>query len=305
MQGIRIEATLGGGPMKDRLFHIYRNNPLGRETLMQSVFFCKRMGLGLTVYVPKWRKFDLQFGAKRIRLRLDPSYLSDPETAVGHAREVAEAEGMKVRFFQSKNGGAPKAPNLTQGTAFMTCPRAISAPFQRIGLGFIGGKVRAILESSTVPILMPSPVFKPWSSVTVLFGHDAESWKALRLGASIAKRTQMPLEVVTQQEQAGNGHGTRLRRAELEGVAKGTIAVWHRFSKGSFRVNLGIVPHDALVLMGASEKAAAHRVLSKSKMDIVQETLNNNFLIVGPQACRSDRKEKEGAPEPDPIHCRV
>ena len=31
--------------MEARLLHIFRNTPLGRETLLQSIYFCKQMAV--------------------------------------------------------------------------------------------------------------------------------------------------------------------------------------------------------------------------------------------------------------------
>ncbi|MCP4108404.1 MAG: universal stress protein, partial [Desulfobacteraceae bacterium] len=40
--------------MEPQLFHIFRNTPLGRETLLQSIYFCNKVGASLTVYIPKF-----------------------------------------------------------------------------------------------------------------------------------------------------------------------------------------------------------------------------------------------------------
>ena len=47
--------------MAARLFHIFRNNPLGRETLLQSLFFCKMFRTSLVIYIPKHKKFLMSF----------------------------------------------------------------------------------------------------------------------------------------------------------------------------------------------------------------------------------------------------
>jgi hypothetical protein len=263
------------------------------------------MELGLTVYVPKWRKFDLQLGPNTVRLRLDASYLSDPESAVEHAREVAEAEEVNIRFIHSSNGNVPKAPNLSQGTAFITCPRAMSAPLERIGLGFIGSKVLAILHTSSIPVLMPSPVFKPWNSVFVLFGNDANSRKALRLGVHIAESTGCPLEVMTQEEKPANGYRRNIHRAGMEYAVTETVQKWHWFEKGDFALQLEAVPHDALVLLGASKRGFAGRALARSKMDIAQKTLNNNFMILGPHANGNYQRERKEVFQAEPMACQV
>ena len=37
--------------MAQKLFHIFRNTPLGRETLLQSIYFCQKMGVLPTIYI--------------------------------------------------------------------------------------------------------------------------------------------------------------------------------------------------------------------------------------------------------------
>lgn len=39
------------------LLHIFRNTPFGRETLLQSAYFCRRMQLPLYIYIPQFKNF--------------------------------------------------------------------------------------------------------------------------------------------------------------------------------------------------------------------------------------------------------
>ena len=43
--------------MNYKLLHIFRNTPLGRETFLQSLYFCKTINAHPVVYIPKTDKF--------------------------------------------------------------------------------------------------------------------------------------------------------------------------------------------------------------------------------------------------------
>ena len=47
--------------MAQKLFHIFRNTPLGRETLLQSIYFCQKIGVLPTIYIPEFTKFLMYF----------------------------------------------------------------------------------------------------------------------------------------------------------------------------------------------------------------------------------------------------
>ena len=79
--------------MEPKLFHIFRNTPLGRETLLQSLFFCNTVGSSLIIYIPKHTKFLMYFENDVVQVDLDGSYLTAPETALAHASALAEEAG--------------------------------------------------------------------------------------------------------------------------------------------------------------------------------------------------------------------
>lgn len=47
--------------MGTNLFHVFRNTPLGRETLMQSLYFCRTLDVGLTIYITHAGRFLMYF----------------------------------------------------------------------------------------------------------------------------------------------------------------------------------------------------------------------------------------------------
>ena len=66
--------------MEERLLHVFRNTPLGRETLLQSLYFCKTLDVSLQVYVPQSTQFLIYFDHDAVQVDLDGSYLTSPAT---------------------------------------------------------------------------------------------------------------------------------------------------------------------------------------------------------------------------------
>jgi hypothetical protein len=57
--------------MKKPLLHIFRNTPFGRETLLQSAYFCHRTQLPLSIYLPESKSFLLYFDSEVVQVDLD------------------------------------------------------------------------------------------------------------------------------------------------------------------------------------------------------------------------------------------
>lgn len=270
--------------MQANLFHVFRNTPLGRETLMQSIYFCKTLDLELTIYIPDAVRFMMYFDFEAVQVDLDRSYLNGPETATERARALAAKAGLKPRFLYPKNRTASDLPDIPTQFAFMSCPRSISDLSSKIGLGYIGPKVRRIIRTADFPVLMTSPVFKPWKSIAVLFGGSESALNALRSGVQIAKRSGYPLDLFIQLEQDEAFYQEQIRDAGLEKAVDRHCRHRHQFSKGTFNHNLYDLPHDALVLSGAYGHGLFTNLLFGSKMEIAQNTLTNNMLVSGPHA---------------------
>ena len=183
--------------MESQLFHIFRNSPLGRETLLQSLFFCKAVGASLVIYIPKYTKFLMYFENDVVQIDLDKSYLTSPKTAIKHATELVEKKGIAVRFLEPKHYTASKLPDIQPNFNFMCCPRSISDLSSKIGLGYIGTRVRRIVNAARFPVLLTSPAFKEWQNLAVFFGGSANAVNALKLGLRICKTSGMPLDIFT------------------------------------------------------------------------------------------------------------
>lgn len=270
--------------MAQKLFHIFRNTPLGRETLLQSIYFCQKMGVLPTVYIPESTKFLMYFENDVVQVDLDPSYLNDPDTAVQHVAQLLGAAQIKPELFTPKNYTASTLPDIPTNFEFMCCPRSISDLSTKIGLGYIGPRVRRIIQAARFPVLITSPVYKPWQRIAVFFGGSANAVNALRLGIRIAKVTGMHLDVYTQ---AGKNTPSEYRAIvhdnDLEKPLERVLNQWTFFEKGRFEDNLYAVDHEALVILGAYGHGIIRDIMFGSMMEKIQSTISNNLLIAGPK----------------------
>ena len=271
----------------ENLLHVFRNTPLGRETLMQSLHFCRTLDIGLDIYIPDAMSFMMYFDDEAVQVDLDRSYLNEPDTAVEHARALAGDAGVTPRFINPKYRTARDLPDIPTYFQFMCCPRSISDLSSKIGLGYIGPKVRRIMHSAPFPVLMTAEVFKAWKSIMVLFGGSESACHALEFGVQIAERTGLPLDLFTQMEREEFYYYEQIHDAGLEKALSERVRHWHRFETGTFAENLYHVPHDAMVLAGAYGHGMVRQMLFGSKLETVQTTLINTMLVSGPRSTAS------------------
>ena len=270
--------------MAQKLFHIFRNTPLGRETLLQSIYFCQQMGARPTIYIPESTKFLMYFENDVVQVDLDPSYLNDPHTAVSHVEQLFEAAKIKPELFTPKNYTASTLPDIPTSFEFMCCPRSISDLSSKIGLGYIGPRVRRIIQAARFPVLITSPVYKPWQTIAVFFGGSANAVNALRLGLRLAKITGMPLDIYTQMGKNTPGeYRSIVQDRGLEKPLEDVLNQWTFFEKGRFEDNLYDVPHNARVVLGAYGHGIIKDIMFGSMMEKIQSTISNNLLIAGPK----------------------
>lgn len=271
--------------MAQKLFHIFRNTPLGRETLLQSIYFCRKVGIAPVAYIPEWTKFLMYFDNDVVQIDLDDSYLTDPESARPHLDELMTEKDTKYDIFTPKNFTASTLPDIPTNFDFMCCPRSISDLSSKIGLGYIGPRVRKIVKSARFPILITSPVFKPWKSITVFFGGSRNAVNALKLGFRIARATGMKLDIFTQIEKkkGENAYRQIVKDNQLDDQLDVYLNNWIFYEKGQFEHNLYTVPHDTLVVLGAFGHGLIKDIMFGSKMEKIQSVISNNLLIAGPK----------------------
>ncbi len=277
--------------MPGDLFHVFRNTPYGRETLLQSAYFCRMADLTLRVYIPHSKKFLMYFESNAVQIDLDQSYLRSPETAEKRTRQIVESFGFEPRFIEPKDFTASTLPDIPTHFDFMTCPRSMTDVTSRIGLNHIGPKVRHVVQSAPFPVVIPSPIYKPWRSLAVFFGGSVNALKALRLGLDLGETAGVPVDLFTQVEGPSfEPYRQAIEEAFLEQRVERRVRHWYRFTKGKLEDNLYQVPHDALVILGAYGHGLMKQLLFGSKMEIVQATLPNSLLVVGPQYTEMSRR---------------
>lgn len=269
--------------MESRLLHIFRNNPLGRETLFQSIYFCKKIGASPVLYIPKTTKFLMYFDNDVVQVDLDASYLTSPDTAEKHAAEILEQAGLQPRFLDPKHYTASTLPDIHTNFDYMCCPRSISDMSSKIGLGYIGPRVRRIVNAARFPVLITSPVYKEWKRIAVFFGGSANAVKALRLGFNVSRFSGIKLDIFTQTGKSSKEDYKQVVKDEnLEKEMDLYVDQWHFFETREFEENLYDVPHDALVILGAYGHGIIKNFVFGSMMEKIQSTISNNLLVAGP-----------------------
>ncbi len=269
--------------MNYKLLHIFRNTPFGRETFLQSLYFCKMINAYPVVYIPKSDKFLFYFSNDAVQVDLDSSYLSSPDTARGHVEALFEEMALSPRFYEPKNFTASSLPDVSTQFDYFACPRSVSDMSSKIGLGHIGPKVRRIVKHATFPVLMTSPVFKPWKSISVFFGGSRNAMTALKAGVKIAMASGLPLDLYTLKENLGEDHYRDLvAKEEIGEYASDLLRQWHFYEKADFDAMLYDVPHNSLIVLGAYGHGVIKDILLGSKLEQIQSTVTNNLLITGP-----------------------
>ncbi len=269
--------------MNYKLLHIFRNTPFGRETFLQSLYFCKTINAFPVAYIPKSDKFLMYFPNDAVQVDLDHSYLTSPKSAKKHAEDLFNEMGIKPMFYKPKNFTASTLPDVSTNFDYLCCPRSVSDSSSKIGLGYIGSKVRRIIKHATFPVLISSPVFKPWTSISVFFGGSINAVNALKLGLKTAMSSGFPLDIYTLKEKRSEDYYEEL--INKEGIAEPVSQLsrqWHFYKKSDFDTMLYDVPHNSLIILGAYGHGIIKDILLGSKMEQIQSTVTNNLLITGP-----------------------
>lgn len=269
--------------MNYKLLHIFRNTPFGRETFLQSLYFCKTINAFPVAYIPRNDKFLLYFPNDAVQVDLDASYLTSPDTAKAHAEGLFKEMGLKPMFYEPKNFTASTLPDVSTNFDYLACPRSVSDMSSKIGLGHIGPKVRRIIKSASFPILITSPVFKPWKSISVFFGGSSNARNALRVGLRIAMSSGLPLDIYTLLENPDESYYRDLvKQGGIEEPVSQLLRKWYFHPVSDFDTMLYDVPHDSLIVLGAYGHGIIKDILLGSKMEHIQSNLTNNLLITGP-----------------------
>ncbi len=218
-----------------------------------------------------------------VQVDLDESYLSSPDTALDRVTDLVESNGLSANFIEPKNFTASTLPDIPVNFDFMCSPRSISDLTSKIGLGHIGTRVRRIVQSARFPVLITTPVYSEWNNITVFFGGSHNSVKALKLGIRLSRITGKELFIFTQLDGKKREHYKEiLEKEDLKKEVDLMVTKWNFYESKSFEENLYNVPHDSLAIVGAYGHSVIKNIIFGSKMEKIQSTIQNNFLVVGP-----------------------
>ncbi len=270
--------------MEYQLLHVFRNTPFGREAFLQSIYFCKKTRVHLTVYIPRQPQFLMHFTNETVTVDLDKSFLIEPKTAKEHVEELLRSNEIDASFLEPKWHTGSTLPDIPVDFDFMTLPRSISDLSSKIGLGYIGPRVRTIIKNARFPVIIPTQVFKEWKSIAVFFGGSANALNACRLGVRLQRLSGLPLKLFTYAEKKPRAFYEQIleERNLLSGIESGDLE-WSYVKKGPFREALYEISHEALIVVGAYGHGLVKDLLFGSMMEEIQTILPNNLLIVGPR----------------------
>jgi hypothetical protein len=219
-----------------------------------------------------------------VQVDLDESYVTHPHSARSHVEELLDQAGVKGEMVEPKNFTASTLPDIPTNFDYMCCPRSISDLSSKIGLGYLGPRVRRIVRSSHFPVLLTSPVYKKWKAIGVFFGGSTNAVHALKLGLRINRLSHKPIDVFTFDDKKDRSKYEKI--IEKENLTKGLneqVREWHILDSGTFEEKLYDVPHDALLVLGAFGHGIIRDIVFGSKMEKIQSTVTNNLLVVGPK----------------------
>lgn len=270
----------------ESIFHIFRNTPYGRDAFAQCAEFAKKARVKITIYIPKHRQFLMYFERRAVTVDLDPRFSHDPKSARKHAEALIELHGVEADFFEPKDFTAVDLPDVPVDFRYMCCPRSIGQLSSKMGMGFIGTKVRQIIQYSSFPVLIPTWVHKEWRNIVVFFGGSSNAVNAVRVALDLHRKCDVPITLFTRA--SGNKpqsfYEEHLQKNSLLAPLEEAGMDWMFFSKRNFSELLWEVPPDALAVVGAYTHGVLKEFLFGSKMEEIQTRLPNNMLIVGPNS---------------------
>ncbi len=262
------------------VFHVYRNTPLGRETLRQAADFARRTRGRLKLYVPEFERFLLYFPFQAVEIRLDRSYLFLPGSSERNRKAVLQKIGVRTETVTPTSQAASNLPNVQTDFDVLSLPRVM---VERPGtLPGVGTGVRHLVKASHTPALVAPGRFHDWRNVVVLFGGSAFSVTALRWGETVAKLAGVPLQLLTRVDGK-----TSPAAYEAALAAQGLAAAkyrWDWFEDPAPEAVLDHIRRTALIVMGAYGHGRILARVFGSTTELVLRNTANLILLVGEHA---------------------
>ena len=266
--------------MNLNVLHVFRNTPLGKETLRQAADFTKKINGNLFVYMPEFERFMIYFDFSSVEIKLDESYLYSPETAVANMKKVLDDLDFGAKFVHVKTKTGSNLPDVENEFDIISLPRVMAESKSGIISSGLGSAVKNLIKASSAPAIVGPGRFAKWSHIQVFFGGSVHSVKALRWALVLSRQINCPLYVSTFLE----GKKDRDYYEDLlkeEGLKSREFTDWAFFSQKSMIEVLNETPRDALLVMGAYGHHPIRARFFGSKTEMVIKNNANLLMFVG------------------------
>ena len=267
------------------VFHVFRNTPMGQETLRQAADFTKKISGRLWVYIPEFDRFMIYFETEGIEISLDGSYLYSPETAQQNLQKVLKEIGIPAEIVESTTKTGSILPDIHWRYDVISLPKIMTEARGGLVSSSLGSGVRRLIKMSPVPAIIGPGRFAEWSSVRVFFGGSEHALRALKWAQAISSLADFPLTVCTLVEEDREEQDYR-RIMEEAGIDTASFQEWLFYRRASLIDVLNETPRDSLLVMGAYGHSKIKARLFGSKTELVLKNNANLLMLVG-EACRN------------------
>ncbi|MFQ5750429.1 MAG: hypothetical protein ACE5HI_00410 [bacterium] len=270
--------------MRLNILHVYRNTPLGRETLWQAADFTRKTNGKLQVYIPQYDRFLFYFERQAVEIRLDQSYLYLPQTAKQNVQKILAQFDIPLNLVQIRSKTASTLPNLPTNFDLLSLPRIMVERQGRIHLAAMGTGIRQIVKNAPTPALISPGRFHDWNEMVVLFGGSEFSITALKWALAISKQVSVPLNLITLSE---NKHEQSYYEKIVQDsqIDLGQVNDWRFIESNSVLLLLDEIPREAMIVMGAYGQGRIISKLFGSKTELIQRNTANLTMLIG-ENCR-------------------
>jgi hypothetical protein len=265
-----------------QVLHVFRNTPMGKETLRQAADFTKKINGSLQVYIPESDRFMLYFERDAVEITLDKSYLYSSQTAPGIMRTVLEDVGFKAQRLYAKTKTASVLPDIETDFNFISLPKVMTEPKGKLFSQSIGSGVRRVVKASTAPAIIGPGRFADWESIHVFFGGSEHSLKALRWAQLIGKEAGVPVNVITmiEADKSQDDYKSIVKKGSVSPIG----ISWEFVQNKSPIEVFNFINRKSLVIMGAYGSNKIRRSLFGSKTEMALSINANLLMLVGEKA---------------------
>ncbi len=262
------------------VFHIFRNTPLGKETLRQAADFTKKIHSTLHVYIPEFDRFMIYFDRAPVEIKLDKTYLYSPETAFDNMQKVLEEMQVPVKMVHSKTKTGSNLPDINPDFDIISLPRVMAENRGGFLGTAIGRGVRSLIKASGAPAIIGPGRFAEWNRIWAFYGGSQHALKALKWAVVLAHRLNYQLVVNTVLENDRPESYYRQLLSE-NGLSEVDFTEWRFWPKQPFINVMNQIPRDALIIIGAYGHGAIRERLMGSKTEMIIHNNANLLMLIG------------------------